>query len=311
MTKDFSTRKLVGRVLHLGAGRQSSTIAEMIVEGDLPTVDLVVFADTGDEPPWVYLQVAYLAKRLSSVNIPLHIARATGEYVSITDAAQSGKRSASFPLYMGTPGKKSGMLRRQCTNEWKIIPANSVVLDWMLSQGHAKRRSGDGRRRVDRKVYIEQWFGISTDESIRAKERGPKWQKFVYPLIDLMFSTDACFEYLLSKGLPIPKKSSCIVCPYHDDEYWLDLKNNHSELFGHACLFDSWLRSESAGLSVTTGRLKKDAYLHSSCLPLSDVPFDELVQRKRLRFSAITRRILDEEIQTGRCSVDGGFSCFS
>jgi hypothetical protein len=57
-------RETVASFLHLGAGVQSSTIVEMIVEGDLPPVDAVIFADTGNEPKWVYEQVDYLKSRL-------------------------------------------------------------------------------------------------------------------------------------------------------------------------------------------------------------------------------------------------------
>jgi hypothetical protein len=68
-------RQKVARFLHLGAGVQSSTLVEMVVEGELEPVDYVLFADTGDEPPWVYKQVVYLTNRLSTVNIPLIITR--------------------------------------------------------------------------------------------------------------------------------------------------------------------------------------------------------------------------------------------
>jgi hypothetical protein len=37
------------RILSLGAGVQSSTLALMIARGDLPMVDCAIFADTGAE----------------------------------------------------------------------------------------------------------------------------------------------------------------------------------------------------------------------------------------------------------------------
>ena len=70
-------RTVVARVLHLGAGVQSSCIAEMVLAGELPPVDLVIFADTGNEPPWVYKQVRYLAARFKASKIPFLVVRAT------------------------------------------------------------------------------------------------------------------------------------------------------------------------------------------------------------------------------------------
>lgn len=37
-------------VISLGAGVQSSTMAIMAAKGDLPPVDVAIFADTGNEP---------------------------------------------------------------------------------------------------------------------------------------------------------------------------------------------------------------------------------------------------------------------
>ena len=42
------------RILSLGAGVQSSTLALMIAHGELPMVDHAIFADTGAEPAGVY-----------------------------------------------------------------------------------------------------------------------------------------------------------------------------------------------------------------------------------------------------------------
>src|SRR3990172_2835236 len=79
----------------LGAGLQSSTITEMIVEGELEPVDIVMFADTGDEPKYVYEQVEYLRGRLQAVNIPLVTVNAG----NIIDDIYSHGRFATMPLF--------------------------------------------------------------------------------------------------------------------------------------------------------------------------------------------------------------------
>ena len=51
-------------VISLGAGVQSSTMAIMAAKGDLPTVDVAIFADTGNEPKAVYTYLNYLSNIL-------------------------------------------------------------------------------------------------------------------------------------------------------------------------------------------------------------------------------------------------------
>ena len=47
-------------ILHLGAGIQSSTIYCLMVDGEIAAADYALFADTQDEPAWVYKQLAWL-----------------------------------------------------------------------------------------------------------------------------------------------------------------------------------------------------------------------------------------------------------
>ena len=53
------------RILSLGAGVQSSTLALMIEKGEVPTVDAAIFADTKGEPKVVYDWLNWLEKKLS------------------------------------------------------------------------------------------------------------------------------------------------------------------------------------------------------------------------------------------------------
>ena len=62
------------RVLSLGAGVQSTTLALMAAHGDVgPMPDCAIFADTGDEPAAIYEHLQWL----SSPNVlpfPVHVA---------------------------------------------------------------------------------------------------------------------------------------------------------------------------------------------------------------------------------------------
>lgn len=267
-------RDLVGRILMLGAGLQSSCIAEMVVEGELPRIDFAVFADTGDEPPWVYEQVWYLAGRLASVNIPLIVT-----YFSKTSLSQTAKtvkgKFASMPVYVrDAHNGRISMLKRQCTNDWKIEPTRGEVRGWLLERGLAKQitdKLGRTSRRVNSNVKVEIMLGISWDEITRMKDNGPGWTINTFPLIDRRMTRLACAQWLTDHGLPLPKKSSCIMCPFHDNDYWAFLEEEHPAIFEEACAFDDWLRTPEGQAAMS--RIEGVAYLHRSAKPLREIDF--------------------------------------
>ena len=53
------------RILSLGAGVQSTTLALMIEKGEIPMVDCAIFSDVGAEPKLVYKHLEWLEKQLS------------------------------------------------------------------------------------------------------------------------------------------------------------------------------------------------------------------------------------------------------
>jgi len=55
-------RKKTLVVISLGAGVQSSTMALMAANGELPKPDCAIFADTGYEPKAVYRYLEFLKK---------------------------------------------------------------------------------------------------------------------------------------------------------------------------------------------------------------------------------------------------------
>lgn len=298
-------RTLFGRVINLGAGVQSSTLVEMIIEGDLDyPVDLVLFADTGNEPKWVYKQVEYLRGRCQDAGIPFWVVKKDSKGI-VQDAMHSSGRFAKMPFYIkdSVTGKMS-IMQRQCTKEYKIEPCDDYLKDWLL-EFHKATRDKLGRRYVNRGIYIEQWYGISAEETYRAGKRGQQWQTAVYPLIDRNMKRADCIKYLLKKGLPVPKKSSCKVCPFHDDEYWLMLASDDPEDFEETCVYDDWLRTPAAKKRIAS--LRGDIYLHTSGQPLRSIDFKARIEaRKRPPADMFAVELLGTS-----CKTDGGFSCNS
>ena len=321
--KNFRRRRCVGRVLHLGGGVQSTTLAYMAVEGELK-IDLALFADTGDEPFWVYQTVGRVRSLLAARGIPLVMTMRCCGYRRWFIAGPDAPR-ASMPLWVKTPGKtRPGRLLRQCTQELKITPNERYLKAWLIARGLIQLPPGFSyhngylwnrqsrleardwpRLAVPRDVFIETLFGISSDESSRAKERGPRWQQTRYPLIELGMSRQDCVAWLEAHGYAVPFKSACIQCPYRSDEAWLWMQQRFPDEFEEACRYDDWLRTPAAKQSGPYSRIRGEMYIHRTCLPLREVNFAALMIGR----SKATSEFELELLQT--CSSDGGFSCMS
>jgi hypothetical protein len=281
----FNARRsrLAGRVYHLGAGRQSSYLIERMLDGELPRADIVVFADTGDEPYWVYKQVEYLKARCEEQGIRLVIVRRPGRGLVYDIQHNLDQRFASLPLYTRGDDGKIGRMRRQCTSEYKIKPSENLILTWLVEHGHAQvviDKNGKASRRVRSDVYTENYYGISFEEFWRAGNRGAGWQKAIYPMIDERKTADAV-EWLQAHHRPVPKKSACRICPFHDDDYWLWMQTEEPADFEHACQFDEWLRSPEAKNRKQLKGLRQDVYLHRTCQPLRSIDFAVLAAEKQ------------------------------
>lgn len=82
------------RILSLGAGVQSTTLALMACDGTLPGLNAAIFADTGWEPPTVYQQVDRLEIELREAAIPLYrVSKGNLRH----DAIDPAHRYASIP----------------------------------------------------------------------------------------------------------------------------------------------------------------------------------------------------------------------
>jgi len=89
------------RVLSLGAGVQSTTIALMAARGEIPAPDCAIFADTGDEPRAVYEHLAWL-RSPGVLPFPVHIVKPTR---TLKTALVAGDEDgARIPWFVGVGG---------------------------------------------------------------------------------------------------------------------------------------------------------------------------------------------------------------
>ena len=243
------------RVLSLGAGVQSTTLALMAAHGEVgPMPDCAVFSDTGWEPQAVYDHLAWL-RSPNVLPFPVHVV-AAGDIRADLLRAADGQRWTSIPAFTRTVrrGRVSlGMIRRQCTKDYKIVPIRRKVRSLA---GLTRRRSPDA-------PIVEQWIGISLDEIIRMKPSFEAWQVNRWPLVEQRMTRQACLRWLERHGYPTPPKSSCIGCPFHSDAMWRRLRDEDPPAWTDAVAIDRAIRTGLRGI-------RGEVFLHRSAVPLDE-----------------------------------------
>lgn len=102
------------RVLSLGAGRQSTTLALLSAEGVLPKLDACIFADTGWEPERVYRHLDRLEQEvLNPAGIPLF--RVSNG--NLRDDVLNPNKMRSIPAHTLGPAYQVEII-----NEWQVCP---------------------------------------------------------------------------------------------------------------------------------------------------------------------------------------------
>jgi hypothetical protein len=239
--------------LSLGAGVQSSALLVMSALGlrGCPRADFAVFADTQDEPQWVYDYLEILEQWGAEHGLP--VCRTTKGKLS---SAKAGR--FLVPIFVEGNDGRAAMTFRKCSTEYKIEPILRFVREYLgVPPG----------RRVPPSVSVTALLGISIDEADRMKPAKEKWITNRYPLVDAGMTRSGCMTLLEAHGLPIPEKSACVYCPFHSDAAWLKLKTHNPVEFERAVLFDEYARDQrGAGI-------ERPAFLHRSLIPLREVVF--------------------------------------
>ena len=235
------------RIISLGWGVQSFTLAAMVALGELEPVDAVVHADTGHERSGTYKFAEEWTPWLQE-----HGVNVITVYNELT-APVDEWGGVYVPAFTSTSRTK-GQLRRQCTHRWKVVPMRR----WLQLNRIGER--------------VDQLLGISLDEAHRARQSEVKYITNNYPLIERKMTRGACKAWLLSNGLEIPVKSSCTFCPYHNMAAWRDV-NRSSDDWDEAVAFDRAIRGK---------RPPHDVFIHPARIPLEDVDLRTLQEKGQL-----------------------------
>lgn len=181
-------------------------------------------------------------------------------------------RFASIPAFTKNPDGSAGMLRRQCTYEYKILEFNATI-----------RKIIDKPKGKFPKAEI--WMGITGEELDRMETPAIKGFTNVYSFVGWQIDSSGkaervnylprvwyrstCIEYLQTNNLPVPPKSACTFCPFMGDDEWLDMKEDDPAEFAEVVTLDRDIRNSSAN------GLESEIFLHRSLLPLDQVVLEK------------------------------------
>jgi len=242
------------RVISLGGGVQSTTLALMAARGDIgPMPDAAIFADTGAEPKSVYTHLGRLEGQLP---FPLYRVTAGNLRDEILAAMNGQCRMDARPPFFTLSG---GMLHRQCTQDYKILPIMKKIRELIGLKKH---------QRGPKAPVVEQWIGISIDEVIRRKPSRISYIENRWPLVEIGMSRAKCLEWCEQRQYPRPPKSACTFCPFHDNRQWRQLRDLDPEAWAEAVAVDAAIRPGMPGPKRPEG----DAwFVHRSLKPLPEV----------------------------------------
>lgn len=247
------------RVISLGAGVQSTTMALMAAHGEItPMPDCAIFADTQSEPQAVYDHLRWLMSP-NVLPFPVHVVtRGSLRDQIMAGIAAEGRIDSRPPFYVSP----DGMLRRQCTHDFKLVPIWRKLRDLA---GIPPRSPGPKR------PVVEQWIGISADEALRMKPAQFRWIENRWPLIEAGMSRRNCLGWLDQHGYPRPTKSACTFCPYHSDVMWAEMRATDPLSWSDAVAVDRAIRNGN-WQQRRGGRW----YLHRARRPLDEAPLTAL-----------------------------------
>lgn len=244
--------------LSFGAGVQSTTLAMLIINRDDRLVSVMgddlptdfIFADPGSESAATYEHADRVAALAEAAGIGFHKVSKG----SLIEEILSG-RKFTIPAFTVDDANEQGILRRQCTRDYKIEPIHKKIRELM---NIGWRRHAKASARV--------WVGISVDEIQRMKPSRYHYETKVFPLIEMNWRRSDCLNYLREIGMSDVGKSSCIFCPYKSNREFLRMQTEEPEEWARVVEIDRQIRL----VDLTEAGVKSTPYIHRSCVPIDE-----------------------------------------
>lgn len=117
------------KIVSLGLGVQSTALYFMSSLGILPRVDHAIFVDLGREKAETIRYLKFLQRwQVENNGIPITVVRKKNLFRDLlNNTNSSGQRFSSIPAYTQNEDGSTGMMRRQCTNEYKIRQVDVAI----------------------------------------------------------------------------------------------------------------------------------------------------------------------------------------
>ena len=201
-------------ILSLSGGKDSTALAFYIKE-NMPEIHEkieYIFCDTECELPETYDYLnkieLFLGKKIKRI-----------------------KPYKNFEYLMAMYNYFPSPIKRWCTIEMKTKPFRKYVYDMFKERGEG---------------VIHLYIGIRADEPQRAAhgKYGDGYIQEEYPFVDNGITHSDVIEILENAGVGLPayyswsKRSGCYFCPFQSKNTWLNLYENHPDLFMKAKAFE-------------------------------------------------------------------------
>ncbi len=298
-------------VLSFGGGQDSTTILYKIVldktfrdryvKGKL----LVLMSDTGNEHPHTYAHVKFIAEfcMLHSIEFYL-INHRMGYHPQNWPTLQD-----NFRIYNTV---MSVAFKKVCTDNLKIKPLYNFLDHYISKEYYAytSKFPPKGKKYIKQfqKEYgrINVLIGIAAGEESRIAKSNNQQQKTrqlnlfkklripgltwmdkcitkIYPLAELKMNRNACQQYILAVGLPLPFPSNCLMCPFASKIEILWLYRNYPAVFAEWVCFEreklKKFTSTKRNLGVK-GKLTLEEVLAQAIVQHGQMTNDELDEYK-------------------------------
>ncbi|WP_368502757.1 hypothetical protein AB3N04_00005 (plasmid) [Alkalihalophilus sp. As8PL] len=276
--------KHIFKILSFGGGTQSSQLLEKCLRGEKNyDYDAVVMSDVGAEPDFIHKQVEWWQLRQKELGnttpfiITQHNSMKKGieEMLMRYISSECEYQRMQLPLYCNQVDEngeevKGGLLPRQCTVDFKIIPVKQAARQLALKQLGLKPN-----QRMPKDVAFIIDIGFSYDEMRRINMYQSPQYKYMYlsyPLVEENLTTEDSIDFLKENNMP-NKRSRCYLCPFNCDDKesgmdWAEIIEDEPLSFLKACFFDEQVRAvQRSGKKM----LRSIPYFHYKRLPLSEV----------------------------------------
>jgi len=234
------------KIISLGWGTQSFTLAAMVALGELEMVDYAIHSDTTHESKLTYEFAIRWQGWLKERGVEVITVKPKR-----SDPTDNGYGWPDSPFFSAG----GGQIKRQCTTQWKINPMRRYI-----------RKSSAGRK-------VEQWIGISLDEFQRMKPSRVKYITNRWPLIEKKMTRHDCKIWLKKHNLEIPPRSACIFCPFHSNAEWRETKRLNVD----------WKQAIKIDKAIRKVR-PPDLFVSNQRKPLEECDFDSQEDKGQMAF---------------------------